>query len=61
MEKKDLVFLAASDATFHQFNGNTQEDKETIKKCFRTWHQIFSELYSEIPKLKKEFDFMATF
>ena len=61
MEKNKLVFLAASDATYHQFNGSEQEDENAIKKCFKSWYEIYSELYDEIPKNKEKFDFMATF
>ena len=60
MEKKNLVFLAASDATYNQFKGNEQ-DKDAIKKYFNKWYQIYSELYNEVPETKEKFDFMATF
>jgi hypothetical protein len=50
MDKDDLIFLAASMATTNAFPKampTEEKNKETVKKYFIVWHQLFSEIYRE--------------
>ncbi len=50
MEKKDVIFLAASLFTARQFPGMPTEktDPEGIKTYFSSWYHLLAEIHDEI-------------
>lgn len=43
MVKKDLIFLAAAQATSRKFNPDAPFT--TLKERFEKWHKLFSDIY----------------